>query len=176
MKTLTIMELATLISAVGTLALAVTSVYQMRRVRKDSLHPMVYADAIWMDTEPGGSQVQLERIFLRIKNYGTGPAIDLRFNLHPDTSDRAGTAPFDPLAIVEISKGGQRIEYMNLAPSEEAQMELRLDPMRIQPLNQGQPLRLEIGYRSVFRQNLCRFFTIHFGEGHTPITNVSGSL
>lgn len=176
MKTLTIMELSTLVSAFGTLALAITSVYQMRRTRKDSLHPMLYADSIWLEADPADRGLNLQRIFVHLRNYGTGPALDIQFTVrvqHPESFPGAGHTP---LPIQQIVRSGQAIEYMNMASSQEAQIELLLEPGVAQSLPSGCPLTIEVGYRSVYKERMKRTFSLHSGAGHAPIEEVAGSI
>ncbi|MCL6454063.1 MAG: hypothetical protein K6T78_10680 [Alicyclobacillus sp.] len=179
MKPLTIMELATLASAAGTLALACTSFYQLRRGRKDQLHPMVYADALWLDatrSAPHADDLQLERICLHLKNYGTGPALDVRFRAKVQTPRSNGTAAWVELPIDQLVNAGEAVQYMNLAPNEDARVELRMDAKSVQRVQPGQPLSIRLSYRSVFREHLRREFTSCTGSGHLPLLRVRGTL
>lgn len=180
MKILTIIEFATIISAVGTLGLAITSVYQMRRGRKDALHPMVYADSIWLDAVPNDdTQLLLHRICIHLKNYGTGPALDVQFwartQLHVQLPQDGQAGTWFPLRIGQLVRAGQAVEFMNLAPNQEALVELRLVAEDNPSLRAGQPLVIQLGYRSVFREHLRREFTSSVGAGHSPLTHIAGT-
>lgn len=171
------MELATLISAVGTLGLAITSVYQMRRGRKDSLHPMLYADSIWLEAgKQDDGQLALHRICIHLKNYGTGPALDVQFSASvQENAKQPHPTRWLRLSIGQLIRAGQTVEFMNLAPNQEAQVELQVVPGEGPSLLHSQPMRIQVSYRSVFREHLRREFTSCISEGHAPLTNIAGT-
>lgn len=175
---LTLMDLATLSSAIGTLGLAITSWYQMSQSRRDSLHPIVYAESVWLDLE-SGSRVDeiLHKVRINIKNYGTGPALNLQFGVQASVGTRAKSgvpSAVHPVPIEVIMKAGQSVPYMNLAPNQEVSVELVLESSAIGPRADG-PLIIDVYYRTVFRQRLNRAFTVESLNGLAVITNVAGT-
>lgn len=174
---LTLMDLATLSSAVGTLGLAITSWYQMRQSRRDSLHPLVYAESAWFDVEPVQSVEILKTVRINLKNYGTGPALNLQFGVRASVGDRGQSqtpSAIHKVPIRTVVKAGQSVPYMNLAPNQEVSVELALESSEIGPRSDG-PLIIDVFYRSVFREHLNRAFTVQCMNGLAAITNVSGT-
>lgn len=173
---LTLMDLATLASAIGTLGLAITSWYQMRQSRRDSLHPLVYAESAWVDTHDDNAAL-LQTVRINLKNYGTGPALDLKFGVRASVGARSHSS--NPSAVMNVPvhnvrKAGQFIPYMNLAPNQEVSVELALETSNIGPRADG-PVIIDVVYRSVFREQLTRAFTVECTDGLAAITNVSGT-
>ncbi|KPV44464.1 hypothetical protein [Alicyclobacillus ferrooxydans] len=175
---LTLMDLATLASAIGTLGLAITSWYQMRRSRRDSLHPLVYAESAWVDTGVVNTGCPiLSSVRINLKNYGTGPALDLKFMVRGTVGEREPSdvrSAMHTVPIHAVLKAGQSVPYMNLAPNQEVSVELALEASAIGPRADG-PVVIEVHYRSVFRQHLHRAFTVECLGGLASITNVDGS-
>lgn len=67
-------ECATIVSSLGTLAMAICSLYQLRRSQRDSFLPILSLD----DVERASSGVYR----LQVRNYGTGPALNVRIQIH----------------------------------------------------------------------------------------------
>ncbi|MFB5188868.1 hypothetical protein [Alicyclobacillus fastidiosus] len=66
--TLDMIESATIVSSLGTLAIALCSLYQTRRSVIDSFVPVLSIDEI---------SIGSNELTVRIRNYGTGPALDV---------------------------------------------------------------------------------------------------
>lgn len=175
---LTLMDLATLASAIGTLGLAITSWYQIRQSRRDSLHPLVYAESAWLDVNRTQRAQVMRSVRINLKNYGTGPALDLQFSVRASFGDReqqnAKPSAVHTVPVRAVIKAGQSVPYMNLAPSQETSVELALESSDIGPRSDG-PVIIEVRYRSVFREHLHRAFTVGYLDDLAVITNVSGT-
>ncbi|QSO47028.1 hypothetical protein [Alicyclobacillus mengziensis] len=175
---LTLMDLATLASAIGTLGLAITSWYQIRQSRRDSLHPLVYAESAWLDVNQTQRAQVMRSVRINLKNYGTGPALDLQFSVRASFGDRdqqsVKPSAVHTVPVRAVIKAGQSVPYMNLAPNQETSVELALESSDIGPRSDG-PVVIEVHYRSVFREHLHRAFTVGCLDGLAVITNVSGT-
>lgn len=73
LKTLDMIECATIVSSIGTLAIAISSIYQMHRSQRDSFFPILSIDDIAYDPDEG--------LLLQLRNYGTGPALNVRIQV-----------------------------------------------------------------------------------------------
>ncbi|WP_234969487.1 hypothetical protein [Alicyclobacillus vulcanalis] len=105
MMDLDIMEACSVLSSLGTLAIALTSWYQIRRDARIGYVPMVVIDdfARWNG-----------HLIAEIRNYGTGPALDLRMWM---------VRGRDVLPI-EPSVNGRRVTGLHLAPTEAKRVQL----------------------------------------------------
>ncbi len=201
MKALTLMEIATMISAAGTLALAAASVYQLRRNRKDSLHPMVYPETIAIESQPvnassanassadespritdssvalrGEDQptdtppdvhadtLTIRRLIVALRNYGSGPAIDMKFAVVIDEQE---------VPVESVKRDGSPRLFLNLSSEETVQVELILRPLKVRHRSN---VRVRVRYRSVFREQLMRDYTVLAAVGQAPIVNIAGNL
>ncbi|MCF8564323.1 hypothetical protein LLE49_06140 [Alicyclobacillus tolerans] len=196
MKALTLMEIATMISAAGTLALAAASVYQLRRNRKDSLHPMVYPETIAIESQPANASsadespritdssvalrgedqptdtppdvhadtLTIRRLIVALRNYGSGPAIDMKFAVVIDEQE---------VPVESVKRDGSPRLFLNLSSEETVQVELILRPLKVRHRSN---VRVRVRYRSVFREQLMRDYTVLAAVGQAPIVNIAGNL
>jgi len=96
---LDIMEACSVLSSIGTLAIALTSWYQIRRDTLIGYVPMVVIDDFtWSDG----------RLVAQIRNYGTGPALDVTMWMML----RRDAVPIEPMV------DGRRVTGLHLAPAE----------------------------------------------------------
>ncbi|WAH38108.1 hypothetical protein [Alicyclobacillus dauci] len=105
-RTLDMIEAASIVSSIGTLAIAISSIYQMRRNQRDSFFPILSVDAVRMDCP--------NHVTIRLRNYGTGPALNVQMILR---SHHAHHRP-------EISHEGLAQSVIHVATNESKEFDL----------------------------------------------------
>lgn len=70
--TLDTIECATIVSSIGTLAIAISSIYQMRVNQRDSFFPILSVDDVTFHSDG---------LALQLRNYGTGPALNINIEI-----------------------------------------------------------------------------------------------
>ncbi|WP_062305803.1 hypothetical protein [Alicyclobacillus sendaiensis] len=127
---LDLMEACSVLSSIGTLALAVTAWYQIRRDTKLMFVPMVVIDDFaWS----GGNLVA------QIRNYGTGPALDIKLWM----MEGQDAAPVAPLV------DGRQVTGLHLAPAEAKRVVLTAHPRCREQARAMVPAEIRMRYHSV---------------------------
>ncbi|WP_067618058.1 hypothetical protein [Alicyclobacillus acidiphilus] len=99
---LDLVETATIVSSLGTLAIAFTSWYQMHRTAQETFLPILSVDDISWD-ERG-------QLVITVKNYGNGPALDVRMEVADSAREQRQQCP--PLI------GGQQVTALHVGTNE----------------------------------------------------------
>ncbi|GLG01444.1 hypothetical protein Alches_14830 [Alicyclobacillus hesperidum subsp. aegles] len=130
---LDIVEVASVLSSVGTLAIAVTSWYQIHRANQETFYPIVAIDDIGQ-TSCGVWEIAM-------KNYGTGPALELMLAIQSDD----GCTAIPPIV------SGNRVTGLHLAPNEQKTIQISMNESRL--AHRANPSRkreaLRISYRCI---------------------------
>ncbi|AEJ44430.1 hypothetical protein [Alicyclobacillus acidocaldarius] len=127
---LDLMEVCSVLSSIGTLAIALTSWYQIRRDTQIGYVPMVVIDDFQrLDGE----------LVAELRNYGTGPALDVKlWGMRGE--ERVPIAP-----VVE----GRRMSGLHLAPAEAKRVHLAADWRSRHWGDEKAPDEIVLRYRSV---------------------------
>lgn len=72
LTTLDAIECATIGSSIGTLAIAISSIYQMHVNQRDSFFPILSVD---------DATFHSDGLTLQVRNYGTGPALNIKIEI-----------------------------------------------------------------------------------------------
>ncbi|WP_367306076.1 hypothetical protein [Alicyclobacillus acidocaldarius] len=127
---LDIMEACSVLSSIGTLAIALTSWYQIRRDTQISYVPMVVIDDFtWSD----------RRLVAQVRNYGTGPALDVKL---------WGIWGRDAVPIAPMVDG-RRVTGLHLAPAEAKCVHLLATRPCSERASADVPEEIRIRYHSV---------------------------
>lgn len=113
-RTLDMIELATIASSLGTLAIAISSLYQMRLTVRDSFFPILSLERV-VSKSPDLYEVV-------VRNYGTGPALNVEMKLQVD----------DTLKPLCASQDGQPYTPFHIATDESKEISLTA-PHGIEP-------------------------------------------
>lgn len=119
--TLDIIECATIVSSLATLAMAISSVCQMRRSQRDSFYPVLSVDNVKVSTRGD--------VTLQIRNYGTGPALNVEIYLQIDGQSITPAVFLQnhPLNTLHVATNESKEINLKSAPQAHAQMLLRLE-------------------------------------------------
>ncbi|GMA56474.1 hypothetical protein C7445_101207 [Alicyclobacillus sacchari] len=131
---LDIVELASVLSSAGTLAIAVTSWYQIHRANQETFYPIVAIDDI-AQTASGVWEIAM-------KNYGTGPALELKLTIQSD----GGFTAIPPIV------SGTRVTGLHLAPNEQKVVQISMDEdhkARRMEHQHGERRALSVSYRCI---------------------------
>ncbi|MDQ0190127.1 hypothetical protein JI721_04545 [Alicyclobacillus cycloheptanicus] len=138
MKSLTLLEAASALSAMGSVAIAITTLYQIRRSSRESVLPLVYPEFVSVDEKT---------IQVKLRNYGRGPAIDVQMTLF------VGGRP----VYFTAYKNKQRVTFLNIATNESEALTLCTD-------EPAADLLLRLRYKSVLREKFHRRITVRNSE------------
>lgn len=138
MKSLTLLEIASSLSAMGSIAIATTTFYQIRRSSREAVLPLVYPEFV---------RVKGKTVDVRLRNYGRGPAIDVQLTLYVD-----GRAVY-----YTAHKGEQPITFLNIATNESEELTLHAD-------RSSANLNLRVQYKSVLREKFYRKIQVRNDE------------
>ncbi len=127
---LDLMEACSVLSSIGTLAIALTSWYQIRRDTQIGYVPMVVID----DFERLDGELVAE-----LRNYGTGPALDVKL-WGMRGKERVPIAP-----VVE----GRRVSGLHLAPAEAKRVHLAAGGPSRHGVDGNTPEVIVLRYQSV---------------------------
>lgn len=138
MKVLSLLEISSALSTAGTIAIAAIALYQVRRSSRDSVQPLVYPEYV---------QVDGKTVYLKLRNYGQGPAIDVQLTLY--VNDRA--------VYYTAYKNEQRVTFLNIATNESEELLLHADPC-------SSSLKMRVRYKSVLRERFYREIIVRDDE------------
>lgn len=130
-------ECATIVSSLATLAMAISSLYQLRRNQRDSFLPILSLDDV--EREPTGAYR------LQVRNYGTGPALNVRIQLHIHEK------PLQALTTFQ----GHRFHVCHVATNEVKEILLSTTT----PLSNE--MKLNIDYESIRRRHFASDIPLH---------------
>lgn len=138
LKSLTLLEIASSLSAMGSIAIAATTLYQVRRNSREAVLPLVYPEFVHVD----GKTLQV-----RLRNYGRGPAIDVQMTLYVEGRPVYYTA----------YKGKERVTFLNIATGEFEDLTLHVD-------RATSDVRIRVRYKSVLREKFYRNIRVRDDE------------
>ncbi|EPZ45103.1 hypothetical protein [Alicyclobacillus acidoterrestris] len=121
--TFDMIESATIASSLGTLAIALCSLYQTRRSVIDSFVPVLSID---------GLTVHSDELSIRLRNYGTGPALDVTMLLRSDNHVFTPDVFLDGYPISVLHVGTNESKEVCLKPKEQPVPDLTRVALTIQ--------------------------------------------
>lgn len=138
LKALSLLEISSALSTVGTIAIAAITLYQVRRGSRDSVQPLVYPEYV---------QVDGKTVYVKLRNYGQGPAIDVQLTLYVNGRP----------AYYMAYKEKQRVTFLNIATNESEELVLHADPCSTN-------LKIRVRYKSVLREQFYREIIVRDDE------------
>lgn len=138
LKALSLLEISSALSTVGTIAIAAITLYQVRRGSRNSVQPLVYPEYV---------QVDGKTVYVKLRNYGQGPAIDVQLTLYVHGRP----------AYYMAYKDKQRVTFLNIATNESEELALHADSC-------SPNLKIRVRYKSVLRERFYREILVRDDE------------